>query len=141
VAPKEPKAAPVAEPAVAEAAPVVEAATLSCDLTVEPEPVAVPEPVAAEPEPVAAAPEPEPVAAAPAPEPVAADDDFIEFPVAAVTVPPAPEKHAFGPEIALEEQRADADSRAAAAEYTADDTDVDILDLWVVPEWTPAAVR
>ena len=122
VAPKEPKVAPAVEAApvaeATEAAPAPEPATLSCDLPLEPEPVAQPEPIAAEPEP--------------------ASDDFIEFPVAAVTVPPAPEQHAFGPEITLEEQRADADSRAAAAEYTAEDTDLDILDLWVVPEWTPA---
>jgi hypothetical protein len=66
-----------------------------------------------------------------------ADDGFIEFPVAAVTHPPQPEKHAFGPEIALEEQRADADSAAAAAEHDAEDPE-DILDLWVLPEWRPA---
>jgi hypothetical protein len=68
----------------------------------------------------------------------AAQDAFIEFPVAAVTVPPAPEKYAFGPEITFEEQRADEDSRAAAAEHQAPETTEDILDLWVVPEWRPA---
>jgi predicted pyridoxine 5'-phosphate oxidase superfamily flavin-nucleotide-binding protein len=152
VAPKQPAAAPAAEKP--------DEQTLACDSPAEPEVApaaeAVAEAVAAPaPEAVAAsAPEPEPVAApAPEPEPVAvsepdlepvaepvptAQDDFIEFPVAAVTVPPAPEKYAFGPEITLEEQRADEDSRAAAAEHDAAETTEDILDLWVVPEWRPA---
>jgi predicted pyridoxine 5'-phosphate oxidase superfamily flavin-nucleotide-binding protein len=108
------------EPVVTEAQPEREpVAALSCEVPLEPDPVAAP---------VAAEAQAEP-----------AGDETIDFPVEAITVPEPPEKYAFGPEIALEEKRADEDSRAAAAEHTATtDTDVDILDLWVVPEWAPA---
>lgn len=60
------------------------------------------------------------------------------FPVGAVTAPPQAERHAFGPEIALEEERADADTRAAAEEHTAGDTSIDMLDLWVLSDPGPA---
>jgi hypothetical protein len=83
-------------------------------------------------------------APAPAPAPVeqpAATSDT-DFPVAPVTAPAQGEKSAFGPEIALEEKRADDDARANAEEHTpAADTDDDVLDLWVVPDWRPAVTN
>jgi predicted pyridoxine 5'-phosphate oxidase superfamily flavin-nucleotide-binding protein len=143
--PKAPKA-PAEEPVIA---------TLSCDVPLEPatapEPVAEPvaaEPVAAEPvaaEPVAAEPvAAEPVAAAPEPvavepEPVA-EAEPMDFPVTDVQLPAPAEKVAYGPEIALEEKRADDDARAVAEEHTATSgtSDDDVLDLWVLPDWRPA---
>jgi predicted pyridoxine 5'-phosphate oxidase superfamily flavin-nucleotide-binding protein len=101
------------------------------------------------PEPVVETPAPEPVVEQTAPEPVAAAateqpaDGDIEFPVEAVNHPSRPEKYAFGPEIELEERRADADTAARAAEHEVVEGDAeaeDILDLWVLPEWRPAPI-
>jgi predicted pyridoxine 5'-phosphate oxidase superfamily flavin-nucleotide-binding protein len=149
VAPKA-KPAPVEEPAFA---------TLSCDVPVEAEAVTEPEPAAepapaAQPEPVAvpagtlkpanhiipeAVPASETTEPEPAPAPAAAPAEPADFPVAPVTNPGQAEKSAFGPEIVLEEKRADDDARAAAQEHDlTDDTSDDLLDLWVVPDWRPA---
>jgi predicted pyridoxine 5'-phosphate oxidase superfamily flavin-nucleotide-binding protein len=157
VAPVEPKAKPVPAPApAAEPEPEPAVATLACDVPIEaeaaaPEPVAVPEPVAAaEPVPTAEVPAgtlrrpnhviPEAVPASETTQPdVAPADDAPEFPVAPVTNPGQAEKSAFGPEIALEEKRADDDARAAAQEHDlSGDSSEDMLDLWVVPDWRPA---
>jgi predicted pyridoxine 5'-phosphate oxidase superfamily flavin-nucleotide-binding protein len=135
--PAEPKAKPAPAP-VEEPVPA-----LSCDVPPEiaPETEADTQPVA---EPVAAVtrangiiPESVPAAETTHAEPVAAED---EFPVAPVTNPGQAEKSAFGPEIALEEKRADDDARAAAQEHTVngDTSDEDMLDLWVVPDYQPA---
>ena len=141
-APKVPaKAAPVEEPAVA---------TLSCDVPLvaaTPEP-AVPAIVGERPvnhviaEPLPPGETTQSDVPAPAGEPAAAPEPEPEFPVAPVTAPSQAEKSAFGPEISLEEKRADDDARAAAAEHNlADDDDGasdDLLDLWIVPDWRPA---
>jgi hypothetical protein len=149
--PAEPKrrVAPVEEPA-----PL--AATLSCEL--EPATAAA---VAAESEPTPAEPAPAPAPEPrrinrPIPEPLPAlettdperpivvaladDDDEPEFPVAPVTAPAqGAEKQGFGPEIALEERRADDDARAAAAEHIVEDAVDDLLDVWVISELTAPA--
>ena len=137
VEPAEPKVRP--EPIVAETPAVEEPAPAA-------EPVPAEEPALA-PAPFARAagrviPEALPAAetTGPHPAPVSSTDaeEEPEFPVGAVTAPPQAEKHAFGPEIALEEERADADTRAAAEEHTAGDTSIDMLDLWVLSDPSPA---
>ena len=143
--PAAPKRARTEEPAE-EPAP----AALSCEVPAEPvaaepeptpEPVAVPKPARRIPEPVPAAEttQPDPVAA----EPVAAEPagDEPEFPVDGFNAPPQAEQAWFGPEILLEEERADADSRAAAAEHTADEPVDDLLDVWVLTESRSPVVR
>ena len=127
--------------APAEDAPPVEVA-LSCETELVPEvPAPADAPVLRE---APAAPIAEPVPAAettrPEPELEPSPADEPEFPVEACTVPPQSEAYWYGPEIALEEKRADRDSAAAAAEHTAEPVD-DVLDLWIVPEWRPALAR
>jgi hypothetical protein len=75
-------------------------------------------------------------------EPVAAEpvDEDPRFPVLEPVALPQAEKSWFGPEISLEETRADADSRAAAAEHTTDEPVDDLLDVWVLTESRPSFV-
>lgn len=140
-------AAPKQAPAPAPVQEPVEAA-LSCDVPLEAAVEAPAVETAPDTEPVATVQPtnqiiPEAVPAAETTQPDTFDDGEVDFPVAAVTNPGQAEKTAFGPEIVLEEERADGDTRAAAQEHSLadDDADDDMLDLWSVPDWRPAVVE